>query len=74
MADRDPEVQALLDKKAIEETLLLFLRGCARADPELVERACWPNGWEDHGGPSTARAVRHRARQEERPCRPSPKS
>ena len=28
MADRDPEVQALLDKKAIEETLLLFLRGC----------------------------------------------
>lgn len=47
---RDPEVQALLDKKAIEETLLLFLRGCDRADPELVARAYWPDGWEDHGG------------------------
>lgn len=50
MADRDPEVQALLDKKAIEETLLLFLRGCDRADSDLVERAYWPDGWEDHGG------------------------
>ncbi len=50
MAERDAEVQALLDKKAIEETLLLFLRGCDRADPELVARAYWPDGWEDHGG------------------------
>jgi hypothetical protein len=50
MADRDPEVQALLDKKAIEEVLLKFLRGCDRGDPELVERAYWPDGWEDHGG------------------------
>lgn len=50
MADRDPEVQALLDKKAIEETLTLFLRGCDRADEGLVERAYWPDGWEDHGG------------------------
>ncbi|MFC5342618.1 nuclear transport factor 2 family protein [Brevundimonas staleyi] len=50
MADRDPEVQALLDKKAIEEVLLKFLRGCDRGDPDLVERAYWPDGWEDHGG------------------------
>ena len=50
MVDRDPEVQALLDKKAIEEVLLKFLRGCDRGDPELVERAYWPDGWEDHGG------------------------
>ena len=50
MADRDPEVQALLDKKAIEEVLLLFLRGCDRGDETLVERAYWPDGWEDHGG------------------------
>lgn len=50
MAERDPEIQALLDKKAIEETLLLFLRGCDRADPDLIERAYWPDGWEDHGG------------------------
>lgn len=50
MSDRDPAVQALLDKKAIEETLVLFLRGCDRADMALVERAYWPDGWEDHGG------------------------
>ncbi|WP_298163497.1 nuclear transport factor 2 family protein [Brevundimonas sp.] len=50
MADRDPEVQALLDKKAIEEVLLKFLRGCDRNDADLVERAYWPDGWEDHGG------------------------
>ena len=50
MADRDPEMQALLDKKAIEEVLLKFLRGCDRNDPDLVERAYWPDGWEDHGG------------------------
>ena len=50
MADRDLEVQALLDKKAIEEVLLKFLRGCDRADADLVERAYWPDGWEDHGG------------------------
>lgn len=50
MADRDPEVQALLDKKAIEEVLLKFLRGCDRADLDLVECAYWPDGWEDHGG------------------------
>lgn len=50
MAGRDPELQALLDKKAIEETLVLFLRGCDRADADLVERAYWPDGWEDHGG------------------------
>ena len=49
-AARDPELQALLDKKAIEEVLLGFLRGCDRADPDLVERAYWPDGWEDHGG------------------------
>ena len=50
MADRDAEVQALLDKQAIEEVLLKFLRGCDRADLDLVERAYWPDGWEDHGG------------------------
>ena len=49
-AARDPELQALLDKKAIEEVLLGFLRGCDRADADLVERAYWPDGWEDHGG------------------------
>jgi len=47
---RDPELQALLDKKAIEEVLLGFLRGCDRSDPDLVARAYWPDGWEDHGG------------------------
>ena len=50
MADRDLGLQSLLDKKAIEETLVLFLRGCDRADADLVERAYWPDGWEDHGG------------------------
>lgn len=50
MGDRDPGLQALLDKKAIEEVLLKFLRGCDRAEPDLVEQAYWPDGWEDHGG------------------------
>lgn len=47
---RDPELQALLDKKAIEEVLVLYLRGCDRADISLVEQAYHPDGWEDHGG------------------------
>lgn len=50
MSGLDPAIQALLDKKAIEEVLILFLRGCDRADMSLVERAYWPDGWEDHGG------------------------
>lgn len=50
MDARDPELQGLLDKKAIEETLLRFLRGCDRADADLIERTYWPDGWEDHGG------------------------
>lgn len=53
MADLDPqhrELQALLDKKAIEETLVLYLRGCDRADISLVERAYHDDAWEDHGG------------------------
>lgn len=50
MAVRDPELQALLDKKAIEEVLVLYLRGCDRADIALVENAYHPDAWEDHGG------------------------
>lgn len=50
MADRDAEIQALLDKKAIEEVLVLALRGCDRADFDLVAASYHPDAYEDHGG------------------------
>ncbi|MDP3867547.1 nuclear transport factor 2 family protein [Phenylobacterium sp.] len=50
MSDRDPEVQALLDKKAIEEVLVLALRGCDRADIDLVAASYHDDAFEDHGG------------------------
>lgn len=50
MAERDAEVQALLDKKAIEEVLVLALRGCDRADFELVAASYHDDAYEDHGG------------------------
>jgi hypothetical protein len=50
MGDRDPQVQALLDKQAIHEVLALYLRGCDRADVSLVAAAYHDDGWEDHGG------------------------
>jgi hypothetical protein len=55
MAERDPEVQALLDKKAIEETLLLFLRGCDRADVALSSAPTGPTAGRITAAPSTAR-------------------
>jgi hypothetical protein len=50
MGERDPEVQALLDKQAIHEVLALYLRGCDRADVSLVAAAYHDDGYEDHGG------------------------
>lgn len=50
MPGRDPEIQALLDKKAIEEVLILALRGCDRADIDLVAASYHDDAYEDHGG------------------------
>lgn len=47
---RDPEVQALLDKQAIQEVLVRYLRGADRADAELIRRCYHPDATEDHGG------------------------
>lgn len=47
---RDPEVQALLDKKAIEEVLVRYLRGADRGDMDLITAAYHDDGYEDHGG------------------------
>src|ERR1700758_1986831 len=47
---RDPEVQALLDRQAIQQVLTLYCRGADRADIGLIAQAYHPDATEDHGG------------------------
>jgi hypothetical protein len=47
---RDPEVQALLDRQAIQEVLTRYCRGADRADISLIASAYHPDATEDHGG------------------------
>ena len=47
---RDPEIQALLDKQAIQEVLVRYCRGADRADLDLIASAYHPDAIEDHGG------------------------
>ena len=50
MSGRDPELQALLDKQAIQEVLTRYTRGADRGDADLIEAAYHPGAVEDHGG------------------------
>jgi hypothetical protein len=47
---RDPELQALLDRQAIQQVLTLYCRGADRADIGLIAQAYHPDATEDHGG------------------------
>jgi len=49
-AERDPELQALIDKKAIEEVLISYCRGADRGDADLIAAAYHEDAVEDHGG------------------------
>ncbi len=49
-AARDPEVQALLDRQAIQDVLIRYCRGADRADVGLIAEAYHPDATEDHGG------------------------
>jgi ketosteroid isomerase-like protein len=48
--DRDPEIQALLDRQAIQDVLTRYCRGADRADVQLIADAYHPDATEDHGG------------------------
>ena len=55
-ANRDPEVQALLDKQAITEVIYRYCRGLDRMDVPLT-LSCWhPGGTDDHGALYTGSA------------------
>jgi hypothetical protein len=49
MTDRDPEVQALLDKQAVREVVLRYCRGIDRHDRDLVRDCYWPEATDEHG-------------------------
>lgn len=50
-----PEVQALLDKQAITETLMRYCRAVDRFDFDVLETVFWPEAFDEHvvfnGGP-----------------------
>jgi hypothetical protein len=45
---RDPEVQALLDKQAITETLMRYCRGVDRLDFDTLRSVYWPEARDEH--------------------------
>lgn len=47
--ERDPEIQRLIDRAAIEECLLRYTRGIDRHDVELVMSAFHPDALDTHG-------------------------
>jgi hypothetical protein len=47
--ERDPELQALLDKQAIREVVLRYCRGVDRHDRDLVRDCYWPDAVDEHG-------------------------
>ena len=48
-SDRDPAVQALLDKQEIREALMRYCRGVDRWDEALIRSAFHPDAHDDHG-------------------------
>lgn len=50
MTGRDPEIQALIDKKQIEEVILRYLRGADRGDADLIADCYHADAHEEHGG------------------------
>src|SRR4051812_43551418 len=48
MSNRDPEVQAALDRVAIKDVLTRYCRGIDRLDRKVLESVYWPDGTDDH--------------------------
>ena len=46
----DPELQELLDQRAIRDVVLRYCRGIDRLDLELVRDCYHPDATDDHGG------------------------
>jgi hypothetical protein len=46
---RDPEIQALLDKQEIREVIYRYCRGADRLDAELMSSAYHEDAFDDHG-------------------------
>jgi hypothetical protein len=46
--DRDPQVQRLLDRVAIEDCLVRYCHAVDRCDPELLRGVYWPEATDDH--------------------------
>lgn len=49
IVNRDPELQALLDKQAISEVIMRYCRGVDRFDPEIVSSVYHPDAVDEHG-------------------------
>lgn len=47
--DSDPDVQRLLDTRAIHRVLASYCRGIDRMDRATLERVYWPDASDDHG-------------------------
>lgn len=47
--DQAEQVQALLDRQAIEQQLKLYCRAIDRLDVDLLRSIYWPEGTDDHG-------------------------
>ena len=45
----DAELQAVVDKNAIQDVLVRYCRGVDRLDAELMKSAYWPDATDDHG-------------------------
>ena len=45
---RDPAVQELLDRVAIQEVLARYCHAVDRCDKELLSKVYWPDGTDDH--------------------------
>jgi len=48
--ERDPEIQAVIDKLAIQEVYARYMRGADRADRELLQSCFHPGAVESHSG------------------------
>lgn len=49
MSARDPRIQALLDRDAVDEALSTYCRGIDRHDVDLINAAYFPDAQDNHG-------------------------
>lgn len=46
----DDQLVDLWDKQALNDNLMLYVRGADRHDRELMRSTYWPDSFDDHGG------------------------